>query len=84
MALNLSKLFANNTGEGSFHTNIALKPKLRETLLDARRVTRAWLRERVPQQLSLHIENPPRPRFVTQGSFSYKTILQPIAPPPAG
>lgn len=85
MALDLSTLLYTTVADRpSFLEEITLGAQDREALLDARTKLREGLRSCLRKELDKLVEENsknPRPKFVTQGSFSYKTINKPCRPP---
>jgi hypothetical protein len=85
MALDLSTLLYTTVADRpSFLQEITLDEDDRQALLGARTALREGLRsclrrevEKLVEETSKHA----RPKFVTQGSFSYKTINKPCRPP---
>lgn len=82
--LNFHTLFDNSVGDPSYLSNITLTPHDKESLRSARTKIRAHLRQYLTGKvlklngMSLTLA---KPRFVTQGSWAYKTINCPNRPP---
>lgn len=85
MALDLSTLLYTTVDERPcFLHAISLNAEEREDLLDARKLLRDGLRDCLRtevQKVSEGVAENARPKFVTQGSFSYKTINSPCRAP---
>jgi hypothetical protein len=82
--LNLSALFHTSVAEkDAFLDNLTLSPKAKAQLEIARVEVRNCLREGMPAVLQAQgFEGEiPRPRFFTQGSWSYKTLNAPAIQP---
>ena len=82
--LNLSPLFNSSSEEKqAFLDNLQLTPDEVEVLEAARKEVRACLREGIPLALQKagFTGKIPKPRFYTQGSWSYKTINAPAQAP---
>lgn len=80
-AKNLHSLFS---GTASLCENIELPAKDRTTLEEARSKVRHALRSnfsRVMERLGDQELEKVRPKFFTQGSWSYKTLIMPLRPP---
>lgn len=80
--LNLATLF-DDSSEPALLSRAELSANDDEQLRSARTTIRQWLRSELPASLKDPARAAPvkTPRFVTQGSFSYKTIIGPINPP---
>ena len=85
MALDLSTLlYTTVSGRPSFLEEITLDAQDRDALVDARTKLREGLRSSLRKKVENLVEATSkdiRPKFVTQGSFSYKTINKPCRPP---
>jgi hypothetical protein len=82
--LNLSTLFHTSVEEKeAFLDNLTLTPLAKADLEAARVEVRNCLREGIPKVLQDHgfVGEVPRPRFFTQGSWSYKTLNAPAKQP---
>lgn len=95
MGLNAHRVFENSTAYGSFHSAITVSPAQEDALRSARDDIRAALRvgmrdwSTVIEKAFLFDERlatlePPalRPKFRMQGSFSYRTQVEPAQLPP--
>jgi hypothetical protein len=80
--LNLTKLFFSSTGEFSFSDNIAPTDEQRHFLTQCRTKIREYLKPAIANAtiVILGMEKRVEPRFRTQGSWSYKTCIQPAQP----
>jgi len=80
--LNLATLF-DDSSEPSLLPRAELSTADDEQLRTARKTIRQRLRDELPHSLRDPARAAPvqTPRFFTQGSFSYKTIITPIRPP---
>lgn len=85
MALDLSTLLYTSVPDRpNFLEEITLGAEDRDALLYARTKLRDGLRSRLRKEVQKLVEGSSenaRPKFVTQGSFSYKTINKPCRPP---
>lgn len=85
MALDLSTLLYTTVSDRpSFLEEITLGAQDRDALLDARTKLREGLRSCLRNEVQKLVEDRStsvRPKFVTQGSFSYKTINKPCRSP---
>lgn len=82
---NLHSLFAGSPSFAGFRQAIALTPDDRKKLRDARDLIRAELRIKLPALIKeKYPELPkiPTPKFHTQGSWAYGTIIRPTWEPP--
>lgn len=82
--LNLSSLFF--TGDGSetcLHGELDLQQQQRDFIASAKNDVRNVLRTGIPRVLKArgYAEEPPTPRFFTQGSWAYKTLNAPARQP---
>lgn len=82
--LSLHKLFLNGDDPRSFHMTIAPTEQQRKTLVTAKNVIRAHLRASIRQasKTVLGMDRMVDPRFRTQGSWAYRTCVQPAHIPP--
>lgn len=86
---NLNSLFyTGDNQEDTFLNNISLTISQKRTLLNARKIIRTYLSQNVPKELDakvknegLNLNNFPKPRFFTQGSWAYQTLNSPAKPP---
>lgn len=85
MALDLSTLLYTTVADRpSFLEEITLDAQDRDALVGARTMLREGLRSCLRNEVKKLVEESSknaRPKFVTQGSFSYKTINRPCRPP---
>lgn len=82
---NLHPLFAGGLSSTGFRQAIALTPDDRKKLRDARDLIRAELRIGLPaliKQAYPEMMKIPTPKFYTQGSWAYDTIIRPAWLPP--
>lgn len=82
--LNLSPLLFTEVDDNAcLHADLDLTPGQREAIADARTDVRNTLRSGLPRVLKTGgiLENPPEPRFFTQGSWAYKTLNAPAKKP---
>lgn len=81
--LNLSSLFHSTAEQPTLLGRLDLTMMQREFIADAKTQVRECLRERLPQALKDlgYTGGTVRPRFFTQGSWSYKTLNAPASPP---
>lgn len=82
--LNLSPLFFTEVEDNAcLHADLDLTPQQRDAIADARTDVRNTLRTGLPRVLKAggFFENPPEPRFFTQGSWAYKTLNAPAKKP---
>lgn len=80
---NLHPLFAGKGQAPSLHKALKLLPDEDAALVSARKEVRAELRSRLPALIKdalPHLEERIEPRFFTQGSHAYKTIIRPCHP----
>ena len=82
--LSLHKLFLNGDDSRSFHEVIKPTKQQRETLVAAKNAIRAHLRTSIRQasKTVLGMDRMVDPRFRTQGSWAYRTCVQPAHTPP--
>lgn len=82
--LSLHKLFLNGDDSRSFHEVIVPTRQQRETLLAVKNVIRDHLRTTIRQasKTVLGMDRMVDPRFRTQGSWAYRTCVQPAHTPP--
>lgn len=82
---NLHSLFAGSPSAHGFRQAIALTPDDRKKLRDARDLIRVQLRIGLPaliKQAYPKMTKVPTPKFHTQGSWAYDTIIRPAWMPP--
>lgn len=80
---NLHLLFNGNGSEPSLRKALRLFPEEDAALVSARKEVRAVLRSRLPaliKEALPHLDKQIVPRFFTQGSHAYKTIIRPCHP----
>lgn len=83
--LNLNPLFIGSLSKPGLHQALVLPPEEREALNEARRIIRAALREGLPaliKQAYPTLKKIPTPKFHTQGSCAYETVVWPAHIPP--
>lgn len=82
--LSLHKLFLNGDDPCSFHATIVPTKQQRETLESAKNLIRGHLRVAIRQASNtvLGMDRMIDPRFRTQGSWAYRTCVQPAHTPP--
>lgn len=82
--LNLNTLFSGSPSNPGFHQQLTLAPQDRNKLNEARNIIRATLREGVPALIKQQFPTlkTPTPKFHTQGSWAYDTIIRPAHIPP--
>lgn len=83
--LNLNPLFVGSHSITGFHQQLRLAPEERAALREARNIIRAALREGLPaliKQAYPNLKKIPTPKFHTQGSWAYETIIWPAHIPP--
>lgn len=82
--LSLHKLFLNGDDSRSFHAVIEPTKRQRETLEAAKNAIRGHLRTAIRQasKTMLGMDRMVDPRFRTQGSWAYRTCVQPAHTPP--
>jgi hypothetical protein len=80
--LNLTKLYFSSSGEFVFSDNIAPTDQQRDFLTQCRTKIREYLKPAIANAtvVVLGMEKRVEPRFRTQGSWSYKTCIQPAQP----
>jgi hypothetical protein len=80
--LNLTKLFFSSAEDIVFSNNIATTEEQREFLTQCRTKIREYLKPAIANATVavLGMEKRVEPRFRTQGSWSYKTCIQPAQP----
>jgi len=82
---NLHPLFVGSPSSTGFRQTIALTPDDRKKLRDARDLIRAELRTKLPALIKVkypELKKIPTPKFHTQGSWAYDTIIRPAWLPP--
>jgi len=83
--LNLNPLFVGSLSKPGFHQKLAVPPEEREKLNEARRIIRSALREGLPALIKQDyptLKKTPTPKFHTQGSCAYQTVIWPAHIPP--
>lgn len=83
--LNLNPLFTGSHTTSGFHQKLLLAPEERTKLSEARKIIRDALREGLPALIKKAYSNLtkiPVPKFHTQGSWAYETIIWPGRIPP--
>lgn len=83
--LNLNALFNGSPSKPGFHQKIILVPQEREKLNQARKIIRDALRDGLPALIKKAypaLKKIPTPKFHTQGSCAYDTIIWPSHIPP--
>lgn len=83
--LNLNPLFIGSHAVMGFHQKLSLAPDERTKLSEARKTIRTALREGLPaliKQTYPNLKKIPTPKFHTQGSWAYETIICPAHIPP--
>lgn len=83
--LNLNSLFTGSHSVTGLHQKLHLAPEERAKLREARNIIRAALREGLPaliKQAYPNLKKIPTPKFHTQGSWAYETIIWPAHIPP--
>ena len=83
--LNLNPLFIGSHAVLGFHQRLSLAPEERAKLSEARKIIRAALREGLPALIKKaypNFEKITTPKFHTQGSWAYETIISPAHIPP--
>ena len=82
--LNVAQLLYRSSGDGCFHSRLAVVDSDRAALLAARRVIRDYLRVGIAAltKQTLGSGKTVTPRFLTQGSFAYGTLNDPAQQPP--
>ncbi len=83
--LNLNPLFTGSHSVTGFHQKLLLAPEERAKLSAARKIIRAELRLGLPaliKQAFPNLKKIPTPKFYTQGSWAYETIIWPAHIPP--
>ena len=78
--LNLSPLFyTSELTEPCLLDNLELRSTDRDSIALAKTEVRNCLREGIPRVLKQkgYTDDPPKPRFFTQGSWAYKTLNSP-------
>lgn len=80
--LNLTKLFFSSANDAVFSDNIAPTEEQRDFLTQCRTKIREYLKPAIANAtvVILGMEKRVEPRFRTQGSWSYKTCIQPAQP----
>lgn len=82
--LNVTQLLYRHTGDGCFHSQLAVTESDRAVLLAARAVMRDHLRKGIAAvtRATLGSGKTVAPRFLTQGSVAYGTLNDPAQQPP--